>query len=84
MPSTAEYVQAFLTGNRGYFSFYHVLFAYFWAVWLTKAFLGYCVYKPAVATDEELANTRVSVVVPTYKEEFLIPCPFGMNLLETF
>ncbi|CAM9127604.1 unnamed protein product, partial [Laminaria digitata] len=53
----------------GYFSLYHVLFAYFWAVWLTKAFLSYCVYKPAVATDEELANTRLSVVVPTYKED---------------
>lgn len=69
MPSTFLYVQALLTGTRGTFSIYHVLFGYFWLVWLIKAFLSFCIYKPAVATDDELASTRVSVVVPTYKED---------------
>ena len=66
---TLEYVRAFFTGTRGGFSMYIVFFSYFWFVWLVKAFLSYCVYKPVDADDNELSVTRVSVVVPTYKED---------------
>lgn len=63
--SFEEYVSIFFTGVRSNFSLYVGLLCYFWAIWLIKCFLSYCVYRPYVGWA---GKKGVSVIVPTYKE----------------
>ncbi|CAN0049202.1 unnamed protein product, partial [Laminaria digitata] len=64
--SFSETIVAFFTGTRGEMSLYVVLLAYFWGLWGLKFFLSYLVYSPVIGWA---GNPKVSVIVPTYKED---------------